>query len=262
MYDFNRCKLCGERASSRYKLKKMSLYVCDQCDFHYIDALDELPAPVAEDSPLTVSARKFINNHLPQNAVLHKKNLAFVHHCRPLGDARCLDIGCGAGQFLSLVGEDASERAGIEPQQVFRDFAREKYGLEFRSELVDDPYWQKNYSGYFDVVTLWDTLEHVNFPAETLAAAAALMKPGGWLFLDTPSRDTFFYRASQWSYRLSGGTKPALLNRLYSAGPFRHKQIFTRSQLLNLLARCGLQHVTDSHLHRSKNKLVVACQKR
>jgi 2-polyprenyl-6-hydroxyphenyl methylase/3-demethylubiquinone-9 3-methyltransferase len=238
----------------------MTLYVCAECDFHYIDALDDYP----EEQPgplLKGNALKYIEAQLPQNGVQLRKNLEFVKQHIALPGSLCLDIGSGAGQFPAFLQEEGAHPQGIEPQQVFREFARQKYNLELRSERVEDAYWQKTFSASFDLVTLWDTLEHVNFPAETMADACALLKPGGYLFLDTPSRDTFFYRASEWSYRLSLGSKPALLNRLYSSKPYRHKQIFTADQLMRLLEKCGLTVLGRSAWHRSTNKLVVACRK-
>ena len=262
MYDFCRCKLCGETAAApKYRLKQMTLYACASCDFHYIDALDDYPAEQPETSLLTAQARNFIDSRLPQNSVQLKQHLQFVAAHAPLAGARCLDIGCGAGLFPAMLRDQGAEVQGIEPQQIFREFALERYQLSPRPELVDDPYWQNGFADCFDVVTLWDTLEHVNFPVATLTGAFRLIKPGGHLFLDTPSRETFFYRASEWSYRFSLGSKPLLLGRCYSPKPYRHKQIFTTGQLTTLLETCGLRVVGRSTFHRARHKLVVVCRK-
>ena len=262
MYDFSRCKLCGGKvAAPKYKLKQMLLYACSNCDFHYIDALDDFPDEQPEESLLTGKGRNFIESKLPQNAIQLDKNLQFVKAHVALSGMHCLDIGSGAGLFLSLLKEAGAVPHGIEPQKVFREFAMKKFHLSVRRELIDDFCWQNEYSGFFDVVTLWDTLEHVNFPAETLRAAWRAMKPGGYLFLDTPSRDSFFYRASVWSYRFSQGRNPLLLNTIYSPRPYGHKQIFTMAQLWTLLESSGLSVVGRSAFHRSRNKLVVVCRK-
>ncbi|MCD6526489.1 MAG: class I SAM-dependent methyltransferase [Desulfuromonas sp.] len=210
---------------------------------------------------LTERARTFIESKLPQNSIQHKKNLQFVQaYVAPAGK-HCLDIGCGAGLFPSLLQQTGAVARGIEPQQIFREFSLEKFQLSINHQLIDDHYWQKSYAEYFDVVTLWDTLEHVNFPVETLTAACRLIKPGGHLFLDTPSRDSFFYRVSEWAYRLSRGSKPLLLNSLYSAKPYGHKQIFTTAQLTALVENSGVTIVGRSSFHRSRNKLVIVCRK-
>ena len=239
----------------------MSLYACSSCDFHYIDALDVFPAERPDESLLTESARSFIESKLPQNRIQLKQNLQFVKAHVTLTGAQCLDVGSGVGLFPSLLKGEGAEPQSIEPQQIFREFSRSRFQIELRRELIDAPCWQENFADTFDVVTLWDTLEHVNFPAESIRAAVRLLKPGGLLFLDTPSRDTFFYRASEWSYRISLGSKPLLLNRLYSPKPYRHKQIFTAKQLWTLLEKCGFTGIERSEFHRSKNKLVVVCRK-
>lgn len=262
MYDFSRCKLCGQNAAKpKYKLKKMSLYACASCDFHFIDALDEYPEPLPEETLLTDRARNFIEGKLPQNTKQLETDLLFVtSHIDP-AEKHCLDIGSGVGVFAAMLKDTGAKVYGIEPQQIFREFAQEKYQLTTRPELIDDPYWQEKHFNYFDLVTLWDTLEHVNFPVETLQAACRTIKPGGYLFLDTPSRDSLFYRSSEWSYRFSSGTKPLLLNKLYSPKPYCHKQIFTKAQLWTLLQDIGLTVIGQSPLHRASKKLVVACQK-
>lgn len=262
MYDFKRCKLCGEESAPEYKLKHGCLYVCGRCDFHYLDALDIYPREEPDTALLNDKARNFIEGKLPQNSQQLDKSLAFVKSQLSLEGKRCLDIGAGVGVFLSLLEAEGGELFGIEPQQIFREFAAEKYGLTLRSELVEAPYWQEQFAGHFDVITLWDTLEHVNFPLELVVDAVKLLKEGGYLFLDTPSRDSFVYRASQLSYRLSRGTSSFLLSSFYSAKPYRHKQIFTKAQLHSLLEKAGLEVVGDSGFHRSGNKLLVAARKK
>lgn len=262
MYDFSRCKLCGRHtAAAQYRLKQMSLYVCASCDFHYIDALDQMPPEQPESSRLEASARSYIESRLPQNTRQLKKALRLVETQLAPAGRHCLDLGAGAGLFCALLKEAGAVPHGIEPQQVFRQFAREKFQLSLRRELVDAPYWQEDFAGFFDVVTLWDTLEHVNFPLETVQAAGRLTRPGGYLFLDTPSRAAWFYRISQWSCRLSHGTRPLLLNSLYSPAPYRHKQMFTPGQLRWLLEQAGFAVVAHSPFHRSRSKLVLACRK-
>ena len=151
---------------------------------------------------------------------------------------------------------------GIEPQRIFREFAQRKFGITLNGETIDAPHWQQGFAGFFDVVTLWDVLEHVNFPAETLQHAYNVIKPGGWLFLDTPRRDALFYRISEWSYRLSGGANPLLLESIYSPLPFRHKQMFTLRQLLQLVETIGFSVMRmHSSLLQPHNKMVLVCRK-
>ena len=264
-YDYKRCKLCAAYAASpKYTLKKTTVYACAACDFHFIDHLDSLPSDPAGDAakPLDRTTWDYIEGRLPASGKQLRKNLLLVKGHISLTGAHCLDIGAGAGLFAHLLAEAGAVVQGIEPQGIFREFAQRKFGIALNGETIDARYWQQGFAGFFDVVTLWDVLEHVNFPAENLQNAYNVIKPGGWLFLDTPRRDTLFYRISEWSYRLRGGANSRLLGSLYSPLPFRHKQIFTLRQLLKLVGKIGFSVTSmQSSFFRPHNKMVLVCRK-
>jgi 2-polyprenyl-6-hydroxyphenyl methylase/3-demethylubiquinone-9 3-methyltransferase len=259
-YDFSRCKLCGTHAASpKYRLKKTTVYACAACDFHFINHLDRLPP---DSPPLDRKAWDYIAGRLPDSEKQLRKNLLLVQRQLSLSGMQCLDIGAGAELFAHLLTEAGAVAQGIEPQGVFREFAERKFGQALHGETIDARYWQRGSANSFDVITLWDVFEHVNFPVETLENAYNVMKPGGWLFLDTPRRDALFYRVSEWSYRMSSGTNSLLLDSLYSPLPFLHKQIFTRRQLLDLMERIGFSVIrTHAFFLPLHNKMVLACRK-
>ncbi|MBK5276323.1 MAG: class I SAM-dependent methyltransferase [Desulfuromonadales bacterium] len=264
-YDFSRCKLCAANtARPKYTLKNTTVYACDACDFHFINHLDSLPSETPSDAaiPLDRKALDYIEGRLPDSEKQLRKNLLLVKRHLSLSGAHCLDIGAGAGLFAHLLAEAGAVVHGIEPQSIFRQFAQRKFGIALKRETIDARYWQQGFSGFFDVVTLWDVFEHVNFPAETLQNAYDVIKPGGWLFLDTPRRNALYYRISEWSYRLSNGENPLFLESLYSPLPFRHKQLFTQRQLLKLVEKTGFSVVhMQSSLLRQHNKMVIVCRK-
>ena len=78
---------------------------------------------------------------------------------------------------------------------------------------------------------MWDVIEHVNFPIQTLDEAMSRLESGGVLLLDTPARNGFFHRTGVSLYRLSGGRISGPLGMLYSDYRFAHKQIFHPDEL-------------------------------
>jgi 2-polyprenyl-6-hydroxyphenyl methylase/3-demethylubiquinone-9 3-methyltransferase len=146
---------------------------------------------------------------------------------------------------------DLLQRAGAEPVGIEVDHSRAAYcrerGLTVATVPVDSPELQSRYQSAFDAVTLWDVIEHVNFPQDTITKACNLLKPGGFLFLDTPCRDGFYHRCGQAIYRLSGGHVPGLLDIMYRDQPFGHKQIFATWEMREILGDAGL---TMLHLHK------------
>jgi 2-polyprenyl-6-hydroxyphenyl methylase/3-demethylubiquinone-9 3-methyltransferase len=265
MYDFSRCKLCAKTGASRtYELSNTTVYACSACGFHFIGHLDSLPAEPQGNSALTLNQKAwdYIEGRLPGNEKQLKKNLKLVKHHISLPGANCLDIGAGAGLFPHLLADAGGCVHGIEPQGIFREFAQRKFGIDLNEETIESRHWQLGFTDFFDVVTLWDVLEHVNFPSETLQNAYNVTKLGGFLFLDTPRRDALYYRISEWAYRLSGGKNSLFLESLYSPLPFRHKQIFTLPQLVQLVTSIGYSVISlHKNVLQPQNKMVLVCQK-
>jgi 2-polyprenyl-6-hydroxyphenyl methylase/3-demethylubiquinone-9 3-methyltransferase len=160
-----------------------------------------------------------------------------------------LDIGCGGGLFLSLLKDAGAQVMGIELSDSRAGYARTKHNLDVYKSPVESDFWQKNYENYFDAVTLWDVIEHVNYPLQTLKSAVHVLRKGGLLFIDTPCRDSFYHQFGTLTYRLSGGRFPTFLNAMYSSHLFGHKQIFSRGEMKELFESVGLKVIELQKFH-------------
>lgn len=263
-YNFERCKLCGHNAEPRYKLPGCTIYVCKSCDFHFIDQLDDLPA-ISTSMNLDDKSRHYIESRLPESKHLHLQRLKLIQKYITKKPINSLDIGAGLGQFQLLLKKEGYNCHGIEPSKIRREYAAETFGIDLHSELVDTPFWQGGFPAYFDLITLWDVIEHVNFPRETLQNAVNVLKQGGLLCLETPRRNTIPYRISQTAYRLSGGKLSLFLPTFYSTAPFGHKQIFMPTQLTSLIESFGLQIIHHSNSYAkglfAGDKIILIAQK-
>jgi 2-polyprenyl-3-methyl-5-hydroxy-6-metoxy-1,4-benzoquinol methylase len=97
---------------------------------------------------------------------------------------RVLDVGCGSGEWLTLASEAGWQVAGSEPDEAAAKVA-ERGGVEVRQFVTD---WLDQ-PGAFDAITSNHSIEHVHDPAALLRAAHALLRPGGFLFIQTPNID-------------------------------------------------------------------------
>jgi len=264
-YNFKYCKLCGQpSATPDYPLHDACIYSCQNCDFHYLDILDdEAPTPTA--SQLNETSRHYIESRLDESRHLHPERLKLVGTHTHISSIVALDIGAGLGQFQLLLSEKGGKCLGIEPSNLRRQYAAETFGIELFEELAEHPSWQKKFPGYFDLITLWDVIEHVNFPRETLHAAVKLLKPGGILSLETPSRDVAPYKLSLIAHRLSRRKFSLFLPTFYSTARYGHKQIFTRKQLIKLLNEVGLEMIESRHSYTKRlapgNKIIIVARK-
>jgi 2-polyprenyl-6-hydroxyphenyl methylase/3-demethylubiquinone-9 3-methyltransferase len=127
---------------------------------------------------------------------LNPVRLAWIEGLAPLAGRQVLDVGCGGGilaeamarQGATVTGIDLSER----PLKVAQLHLLES-GLAVDYRLASAEDFAASNGGQFDVVTCMEMLEHVPDPASTVAACAALSKPGGRVFFSTINRNLKAY---------------------------------------------------------------------
>lgn len=237
-------------ARLRYKLKNANVYV-SRGGFHFIDYLDPVNeiSPEIDASQLTSQEAAYIETQLQANSQRFKHQVSVLRKHLPLQHARVLDIGCGGGLFLSLLKRESAQVTGIELSDSRAHYAATRHDLEIHKRPIESDFWQQGYANHFDAVTLWDVIEHVNYPVQTLQSAANVLKTGGLLLIDTPSRDSVYHQVGALTYRLSGGRFPTFLNAMYSSHLFGHKQIFSTSEMKELFISCGLEVIELQRFH-------------
>lgn len=95
-----------------------------------------------------------------------------------------LDVGCGAGHFLTLAQQKGLAAVGLELNESAVARAR-SVGLNVRLETIEDAASRE--SGGFDVITAFQVLEHVAKPRDFLTFACRLLRPGGVLIIAVPN---------------------------------------------------------------------------
>lgn len=240
----------AESARLTYKLRNANVYVSPE-GFHftdYLDPVDEI-SPEIDETQLTDQESAYIETQLQANAQKFQHQVQVLKQHFSIKNAKVLDIGCGGGLFLSLLQQQGAQVAGIELSDSRAHYAVTKHGLDIYKHPIESEFWQKEYANTFDAVTLWDVIEHVNYPYQTLRSAMNVLKPGGLLLIDTPCRDSFYHQVGELTYRLSGGRYPTFLNAMYSSHLFGHKQIFSRKEMKDLFTSVGLKVVELQTFH-------------
>jgi 2-polyprenyl-3-methyl-5-hydroxy-6-metoxy-1,4-benzoquinol methylase len=233
-----------------YRLRNANVYVSPD-GFHFTDYLDpvqEIPAEI-DAGQLTAEDAAYIETQLQANLDKFRNQAGTLAEHLPLSGARILDIGCGGGLFLSLLKQQGAQVTGIELSDSRAQYARMKHDLQIYKHPIESDFWQKEYAGHFDAVTLWDVIEHVNYPFQSLQCAVNVLRPGGWLLIDTPCRDSFYHRFGELTYRLTRGRFPTFLNAMYSSHLFGHKQIFSTREMKKLFESAGLEVIELQKFH-------------
>jgi SAM-dependent methyltransferase len=139
---------------------------------------------------------------------------------------RLLDIGSGFGHVVAWALENGWDAWGVEPDP----WGRSRSVAPDRVVATAD-----ELTGTFDVVTMWDVLEHVGAPLEFLGNQLHLVRPGGRIVVCSPD---FTAMKLRWAFaRYRPGRFTSLIR------PEEHVTQFTRRGIALALERAGYVNV-------------------
>lgn len=99
---------------------------------------------------------------------------------------RLLDIGCAQGFFLYSASKAGYMVKGVELSEDAAEYGKKEFGLDIEVKPFEELRFPED---HFDVVTLWQTLEHVAHPLVILREVHRILKPGGLVAVSTPNID-------------------------------------------------------------------------
>lgn len=163
----------------------------------------------------------------PVMRIFHKLRLRQVTRQKETG--RLLDVGCGKGKFLAAAARSGWEAWGIEPSQRGLSFARNVDGMKIIGGRFEDAELP---DAYFDVVTMWHTLEHFYEPVEILTNIHQKLTDDGLLLIRVPN-------SGSWDFKLGK-------DKWFHLDVPRHLYHFSPATLLALLERSGFKVISYS----------------
>ena len=152
-----------------------------------------------------------------------------------LSGKRVIDIGCGGGILAESMATLGADVTGIDlsekPLNVAKLHLLES-GQQVNYRLIAAEEIAKQQPEQFDCVTCMEMLEHVPEPNSTVKAAAALVKPGGWVFFSTLNRNpkSFLFAIVGAEY---------VLNML-PKGTHEYRRFITPAELAAMVRDAGL----------------------
>jgi 2-polyprenyl-3-methyl-5-hydroxy-6-metoxy-1,4-benzoquinol methylase len=192
--------MCGnERFSTDFSELPYSVRRCRGCGFAWVSPrLDEagLAALYASqsywksDAPRTTGYSDYRRDERLYLRTFRRR-LEFALRDGPRGGT-ALDVGCAAGFCLKVLSDLGFDVYGVEPSAEIARHARERFGFEtiHVGQLETSPHPPE----FFDLITMWDVIEHVVDPRALLVKARQLLKPGGMLVVETQNADSAFAR--------------------------------------------------------------------
>lgn len=138
-----------------------------------------------------------------------------------------LEVGCGFGFFLNEARLHGWSVTGVEIAQDEAAWGRDHFELSIVSVLDD----MQLHEQQFDVVVLWDVIEHIPDVIPVLKRCYKLIRPGGVLVLKTPNADGLRMQPAWWSWVYL----QFYWQLIYPANPLEHVYHFTPSLLSKTL---------------------------
>ncbi len=136
---------------------------------------------------------------------------------------KILDIGTAGGAFLAAAKKRGWDIYGCEPNKWMAEWGEKNLGINIDlGTLFEQKYHDKS----FDVVTLWDVVEHTTEPSKILAECRRILKDDGLLVINYPDWGSWIAKImkKKWFFTLAV-----------------HLFYFTPETIKKLMNKCGFQ---------------------
>jgi 2-polyprenyl-3-methyl-5-hydroxy-6-metoxy-1,4-benzoquinol methylase len=162
-----------------------------------------------------------------------------------------LDVGAGLGTFLRLARECGYDVFGVEPNPEAAKELQDLYGISVYNCMLEE----LDASVQYDVVTMWDLLEHLPDPHVAIRKVRDLLKPDGILVLEIPLRDSLIHWMVKVVYNFSLG----LIKRpLFLVCGIHHLQYFSKKSIQSFLSVNGFEVAEQ---YRSETDVRALCKR-
>lgn len=134
-------------------------------------------------------------------------------------------MGSNTGLFVYCANKRGWDAVGLEPNRWGVDFAMDTYGLSLINKPFGPGLFPKN---SFDVITMWDVLEHFINPIIQMRNVYSYLKPGGVFAFSTVDPESFLARlmGSRWPWYME-----------------MHRVLFSRSTVKRYLEEAGFKRI-------------------
>ncbi len=233
-----KCILCHEEKSIHPPFIKNGYRIvkCNTCSLIYTNELPQEPELAhIYSAEYYGGGSKYAGEH--SASILNSSNN--VKELLALPEIRrdtWLDVGCAIGDFIAAAQKDVSQLYGVEVST----FAAAQARIRGLKNIYSGTLFEANFSSeQFDLVSLWDVIEHVTDPLAVLQESNRILKPGGYLALSTGDIGSFMARLMGKYWHLMT--------------PQQHLYFFTAETMRSILEKTGFGNV----IFRYKGKRVA-----
>ncbi|EKD62937.1 MAG: methyltransferase type 12 [uncultured bacterium] len=210
------CNLCGSKdvalylvspnkshpESERYsttsqKVAGEKLVICANCGLVFVDPMPAKQTILAQYSQNSGRAYLFAEKGRLNT---FERAIKLIQKYKKHG--RLLDVGAAGGLFLKVAKDHGYNVLGVEPNVNLAKVASGTYGVKVVASAFESTQFRQK----FDIITFWDTLEHINNPKSTLIKACQLLTKGGIVVINYPDIKSLWAKffGRNWWFVVSG----------------------------------------------------------
>lgn len=190
--EYSKCNLCG--SNNLGKVFNAVDYItgelhgvirCKECGLVFVNPQPDIKEIGRFYPDIYYGMEPFLYEKIDNFSRLRKIKRMYSPPCK------LLDIGCGKGLLLHSLKMKDFEVYGIELSENSARYAKEKLGINVKTKDIKDCEFQPD---YFDVITMFHSLEHMKDPKQTLKAIHSILKNDGILIIEVPKFDSLYSR--------------------------------------------------------------------
>jgi len=219
------CPLCGQSARQRLRLPHTGVWEClsPSCRLQFADP--QLDASVLDEAYRTLYHPADTNGNpaiqgTPSEVILQILG-GIAQRMGGVAGARLLDYGCGTGEFGRIAQEQSLAVVGIEQDPQARQQIAKRSLFPVYADIDE---LARNENAPFDLIILWQVIEHLRQPWNDLARLRRLLALRGRLIAATPNAEGL--RARWLRSRWENYTHPT---HLYYFGLRSLRNVFERA---------------------------------
>jgi len=217
------CSVCGNTDTSHfavaYAKEGIDVIQCDKCSFVFIPPYYRKTVSYTDykDEKVADQVRKGNNWVKIQR---HKLRFKLIKKYKSSG--KLFDLGVGWGHFLLTGKMLGYEVSGIEVSEQPYLYSKNDLGLPV--EHVD--FFKMREDNKFDVLTMWDVLEHIDRADTVIEKCAKLITKGGYIVIQVPQIDSYIAKKYGKDWKMMG---------------LDHVNYFSKKTLSQLLEKNGFK---------------------
>jgi SAM-dependent methyltransferase len=192
------CGICGASKTFLWLRRgEWSYYCCDNCSAVWLFPIQDQVTwaeTFFDQRYFAGGGRGGYLDYLADEAQHRSNARARIELARRSGvtpPASWLDVGCAVGFTLDEARAQGFKVVGVEPSPWARAIARDRFGLDVFTSIAEA---RREGPFAMDVVSMFQSLEHMPDPVSAIGDARACLRPGGRLVIETWDRGSLVAR--------------------------------------------------------------------